>query len=505
MAGGTLNFLGKASTANSQTFGGLTITGGNNTISATSGTGGSIGVNLGAITRTNGLVNFVLPSSGSFTTSNVALGPWATVNGSDYADVVGGNIVAFTGYVNKDNANTWANGDIVSDESLPANSPYTGTLAGDVALGGIKYTAAANSLVDLGGHTLSTDGSIIVAPTVGNATQTISNGNLTGGAGGGTLGVQQNSVGSGSFNIAATIVDNGGATGFAKAGAGLVTLSGANSYTGATTVSQGTLSVNSIANGGAASAIGASANAASNLVIQGATLRYTGASAISDRGFTIETNGPIAASAIDVTQAGTNLTFGGLVTSPDDAGLTKTGAGTLTLAGAVNDYTGVTTVSGGTLAASTLANGGLVSSIGASSSASSNLVLQGGGELEYTGGTVSIDRGFTLGAGGGAIDVANPATVLTMSGTVVGGAGQTLSKNGTGTLILSGNNSGFTAGGFVNAGTLRAGSTQAFGTGGWTVASGATLDLGNNAITTSGIAGSGSVNLGSARLTIGGT
>ncbi len=303
MAGGTLNFLGKASTANSQTFGGLTITGGNNTISATSGTGGSMGVNFGAITRTNGLVNFVLPSSGSFTTSNLALGPWATVNGSDYADVVGGNIVAFTGYVNKDNAATWANGDIVSDQGGAANTPYTGTLAGDVALGGIKYTAAANSAVNLGGHTLSTEGSIIVAPTVGNATQTISNGNLTGGAGGGTLGVQQNSVGNGSFNIAATIVDNGGATGFAKAGAGLVTLSGANSYTGATTVSQGTLSVNSIANGGVASAIGASTNAASNLVIQGATLRYTGASATSDRGFTIETNGPIAASTIDVTQA----------------------------------------------------------------------------------------------------------------------------------------------------------------------------------------------------------
>ena len=148
------------------------------------------------------MVNFVLPSSGSFTTSNVALGPWATVNGSDYADVVGGNIVAFTGYVNKDNARRLGKRRYCQRSGRRSQSaPYTGTLAGDVALGGIKYTAAANSLVDLGGHTLSTEGSIIVAPTVGNATQTISNGNLTGGAGGGTLGVQQNSVGNGSSKL----------------------------------------------------------------------------------------------------------------------------------------------------------------------------------------------------------------------------------------------------------------------------------------------------------------
>ena len=62
---------------------------------------------------------------------------------------------------------------------------------------------------------------------------------------------------------------------------------------------------------------------------------------------------------------------------------------------------GVTTVSGGTLAVSTLANGGVASGIGASSNASSNLVLTTGGTLQYTGATVSSDRGFTLGAGGG--------------------------------------------------------------------------------------------------------
>lgn len=68
----------------------------------------------------------------------------------------------------------------------------------------------------------------------------------------------------------------------------------------------------------------------------------------------------------------------------------------LTLGNAGNDYTGITSVTGGTLAVNTLANGGLVSGIGASSNASGNLVLNGG-TLAYLGGTSSTDRGFTVG------------------------------------------------------------------------------------------------------------
>jgi autotransporter-associated beta strand protein len=86
--------------------------------------------------------------------------------------------------------------------------------------------------------------------------------------GGGVLGVQQNGT------IASTIVDNTGVVGFSKAGTGKVVFSGSNTYTGATTVNQGTLSINSVANGGQPSAIGAASADPSNLVIQGATLEY---------------------------------------------------------------------------------------------------------------------------------------------------------------------------------------------------------------------------------------
>ena len=79
----------------------------------------------------------------------------------------------------------------------------------------------------------------------------------------------------------------------AKSGNSILTLSGgANSYTGATTVTGGALNVSALANGGSASDIGASANTASNLTIDGATLDYTGSGASSDHLFTIGSGGP---------------------------------------------------------------------------------------------------------------------------------------------------------------------------------------------------------------------
>jgi fibronectin-binding autotransporter adhesin len=509
MSGGLLTVTGAAGETNSQTFNGLNVTAGSNTITATSGTGGSMTVNLGAINRTGGLVNFGLPGSGNITTTNTTLGGWATVNGTNYAKVVGGNIVAFTAadYVNKDDASTWLNNDIISDAGGSANTPYFGTVSGSKQIGGLQYTAAANSTVTVGaGNTLGVDGTIIVSPSVGAATQTITGGSLTGTLGGGVLGIQQN--GTGTFTIASQIVDNGGSIGFTKAGTGLVTLTSATSnYTGGTIVSGGILAVSSIANGGAASSIGASSAAASNLVRQDTTLRYTGGTTSSDRGFTLAKAGVNLGGTIDVSNAASNLTLGGVVTSADGSNFTKTGAGTLTLTNAGSDYVGTTTVSGGTLGVSTLANGGLVSSIGASSSASSNLILNGG-TLMYNGGTASTDRGFTvgtIGAGGlsGGVGVSNAATTLTMSGTVIGDDG--FRKEGAGTLVLSGTNT-YTGGTTVNAGTLRAGSTQAFGiNNNLQVQAGALVDLNNFNNTIGWLGGSGNVTLGSATLTTTGT
>ena len=504
MAGGTLSLTGAAGATNSQTFNGLNVTAGNNRLVATSGAGGSMTLNLGALARTGGLIDFTLPASGTITTTNgdAALG-WATVNGTDYAQVQAGTITAFTNYANKDDASTWLTGDVVSDAGGAANSPYFNTVTGNVQLGGIKYTAATNSTVAVGGaNTLGVDGTIIVASSIGNASQTITGGTVTGSAGGGALGVLHNGTGTGTFTIASTIVDNGGATGFIKGGAGRVSLTGTNSYTGATTLSGGTLAIASVANAGVASSIGASTADSANLVIESGTLEYTGVGAsATDRGFTLVNGGP--SRTIQVTNGGANLTFGGVVVGPDDANLTKTGAGTLTLANAANSFTGVTTVSAGTLSVSTLANGGVASGIGASTADSANLVLQGAGGLQYTGATASTDRGFTLGTGNGRIDVSSAATALTVSGVAMGAGG--LIKQGAGTLVLSGTNL-YQGGTAVSAGTLRAGSVQAFGNqiALMDVATGATLDLAGFANTVGALSGGGNVILGSATLTTAG-
>ncbi|WP_448097661.1 autotransporter-associated beta strand repeat-containing protein [Luteibacter yeojuensis] len=490
--GGTLSINGAAG-ANTQAFNGLDITGGNNRISATAGAGG-LGISLGAINRSAGLIDFAFNTGTTINTTQAdgALGGWATVNQSDYAQVTGGVITAFTNYADKDDASTWVNGDIVSDEGGTANTPYFSTVNGNVALSGMKVAAAATSIVKVGtGNTLSVDGSIIVAPTAASATETIQGGSLTGGAGGSPLGVLQNSAGN--FNISSTIVDNGGATSFAVngLGTGAVTLFGANTYTGATTVSGATLAFNSIANGGAASAIGASSNDPANLVLENGTLHYTGATNTTDRGFTLVDNGPSRTIQVDGT---TNLTFSGVVTSPDDAGFTKTGTGTLTLSNAANDFIGPVTVSAGLLSTGTLANGGLASGIGAGSNASANLVLQTGGGLDYTGATTSTDRGFTLASGQGHVAVDQAAATLTDSGAVVGAG--TLLKDGAGTLVLSGANT-YAGGTTITAGTLRAGSATAFGGNGpMTVNAGATLDAATFPVNIGALSGAGNVTLG---------
>src|SRR5690606_35339202 len=219
------------------------------------------------------------------------------------------------------------------------------------------------------------------------------------------------------------------------------------------------------------------------------------------RGFTVVNGG--RARTIEAV-GGTNLTFTGEVTSPDDAGFTKLNIGTLTLANAANTYSGVTIVGGGTLAVSTLTNGGLASSIGMASSDPANIVLPGG-TLDYLGATASSDRGITIGAGNGGVGVTDAGAVLTLAGTITSSGTGGLRKEGAGTLILSGTNS-YAALTTVNAGTLVAGSAQAFGPGtaSMTVNSGATLDLGGFIVRASSVAGDGAINLGADTLTTAG-
>ncbi len=65
LAGGTLNYLGAANTASTQSFGTLTFSAGNSTVQTTAGTGGSVAVTFASLTRSaGGVLNFQAGGSG---------------------------------------------------------------------------------------------------------------------------------------------------------------------------------------------------------------------------------------------------------------------------------------------------------------------------------------------------------------------------------------------------------------------------------------------------------
>jgi len=155
-----------------------------------------------------------------------------------------------------------------------------------------------------------------------------------------------------------------------------------------------------------------------------------------------------------------NYTLGGGGDIDGQGGLTKMNSGTLTIL-STNDYSGPTIIGGGVLAVSTMANGNLSSPLGSASADSSNLVFQSGATLRYLGTTLTTDRGATLGAGGGTIEVTNPATAFTLGGTLTGDSG--LVKTGPGTLVLGGNND-VSGGVLISSGALQMGAGANSGT-----------------------------------------
>ena len=307
------------------------------------------------------------------------------------------------------------------------------------------------------------------------------------GAGAYQLGSKALTVGANNSSTAVSgnIVDAGLSSGtggsLIKVGTGTLTLSGANTYTGVTTVSTGTLQAGSTTGFATNSAFTVNSildlNGFSNNVGS-----LAGSGNVTNNGGTTAT----------LTAGGDNTTtvFSGTLADGSSAslGLTKNGTGTMTLSG-TNTYSGGTTLNGGILAISS----------------DSNL---GTGSLKLSGGTLELLTGITsskaiaLRSGGGTL-LADATTTSTFSGAISNGGA--LTKNGAGTLILSGNNnySGATT---ASAGTLLAGSTTGFSTNSaFTVTS--ALDLNGFSNNVGSLAGNGSVtNNGgtSATLTAGG-
>lgn len=305
--------------------------------------------------------------------------------------------------------------------------------------------------------------------TVGNATSTTFTGRFT----------------------EAAYAGNGGIGGrVTKVGAGTLTVGSNNFYSGATTISNGVLSVSSLNNGG----------------VSGFTITTTA-------GSTSATVSDATGLAVGMTIVNRNLVLGTTITNI--AGTTITLSSPANLAVTAN-----------------AAAAGFPSGIGISTSAAGNLVLNGG-TLQYTGAATSTNRLFTLNTAGGAIDASGTGALtlaatgtvggsgtrtLTLTGTntgantftpVLDGTSTSLVKSGVGQWVLNGLNTyaGTTT---ISGGTLTAGAANTLPSA-TAVTVGATgiLHLNNLSQTIASLAGSGTVLFGSgspntATLTVGG-
>ena len=228
----------------------------------------------------------------------------------------------------------------------------------------------------------------------------------------------------GGLTISAPIENTGTTSGvLVKSGSEKLTLSGTNTYKGITYINEGTLSVSTLANGG----------------ISAGNLSYTAGS----NSVTVAT--------------GTGSLAVGMSVSADDIPIGAT-------ISSITDSTHVVMSKNAAVTGSGVAaNWGTANNLGLAANAAANLSF-GGGTLQYTGGTVSTDRGFTIVAGTtGTFEVTASGTNLTLTGASASTTGN-LAKTGAGTLTLSGANA-YTGNTTISTGTLQIGAAGQLGAG----------------------------------------
>ncbi|WP_283816796.1 autotransporter domain-containing protein [Bradyrhizobium diazoefficiens] len=234
---------------------------------------------------------------------------------------------------------------------------------------------------------------------------------------------------SGTTQTISGVISDGSSPGFLEmVGPGTLVLSGANTYSGGTTVSGGTLQLSGAGTLGFATA---TLGVSGGVLDLGTTSQATGA--LTMTGGTIQ-NGMLASSAFDV-QAGTiSAVLAG------SGALTKTGSGAVVLSGA-NTYSGGTMVSGGTVQ---------LSGTGTLGAATGTTTVSGG--ILDLGNTTQTQSAVNLAGGtiqNGGLNASIASTGGTLNG--IGGSASLTTTAGTTTLLGINSYSGAT---IVSGGTL---------------------------------------------------
>jgi fibronectin-binding autotransporter adhesin len=178
-----------------------------------------------------------------------------------------------------------------------------------------------------------------------------------------------------------------------KNGAGILTLGGTSTFTGALNINGGSIAATALANLGGGTAVSMNNG---GLVFLGAFDPTAKTVTIGSSGATFDTNGQ-------------NINFASAFATGSAGAVTKSGAGTLTLA-ADNDYSGGTTITGGTLRANAPT----------SSTGSGAVAVNNGGSL---GGTGAVAGAVTVASGGNLSPGASVGTLTV--GSLNLGAGST--------------------------------------------------------------------------------
>jgi autotransporter-associated beta strand protein len=301
---------------------------------------------------------------------------------------------------------------------LSGNNTYSGTtqvsggtlVAGSTTAFSTTSAFTVNATLDLGGFS-NTIGSLAGSGTVTNSSATAA-----------TLTAGGNNI---STNFSGNLIDGTGALGLTKTGTDTLALTGANTYTGGTTISAGTLQLGDASNTG--KIVGAVVNNSLFNIVNADT---TGITSITNNGTTGFFNG----------------------TSADSATITNNSVLEFVNSSTAGSAT-ITTNSGGTTFIAVGANGG-----------TARFILNGTGALDIsaltTGGTIagSIEGNGNvfLGAHNLAVGGNNLSTTFSgviRDGGVAGGTGGSLTKTGSGTLTLSGVNT-YTGATTISGGTL---------------------------------------------------
>ena len=451
--GGTLSVGNRLNTTSFQQFSTTTINPGASIIQQnTRLSGGSPAIYLGPITRNAGGTADIQPNTGSsgtqtantvgiFTTTtnnnttvSGIVGGWATWAGGEFSRVNtsagaqgGTHIYGGATYVNQFANNT--NTDMTTDLTATAG---TNTMS-------VRFAAASARTLTLAGTNVITSGGVLVTAAVGANQSTITGGSALTSGNGQDLIIHQYDL-TGNLVINSKITDNG-ATSIAltKTGAGTVILGTNNTYSSATYINAGTLQ---LGNNGTSGSIDTSTGVTNN-----GTLAFKRTDAVT---FALPINGL--------------------------GGLSQLGAGSVTLL-ANNNFSGATTISGGTLK---VGNGGVTGSLGASASIADNgsLIFSRSDNIVYAG-PIS-GSGLLTQQGGGSLTLNGTNTylgaTLINSGSIVLGAAATISNtaaivlaSGT-SLDVTSQSSLMLSGGTINqilagTGTIKGSVTTSSGTG----------------------------------------